>query len=423
MIFFKNLIFSLRTFQVVLICLLVRLAYWCLSPSDVFQLNTDSIWLSEFSDKAAQGNFNFDHGHFILSPAFVFIAAGFKLLFSSHWTSFLVLFQILVASVAGGLLYRLARLMYNQKVASLTAWLYAIFPFTMWWVFTMSTESLFGSLFIIALYFLVLAQKKKTLTDLIFSAVFFSFAFLTKSHILLFAPFIVVWFFLCSKRAQAMRFALVYAGVCALMALPWALYNARLHHVYVLSSNGGPLLFYVGNSEFGYHNMVDVPPRNTEDFEALQSLNFGYYNADFDSIIALPQSQKQPLFFHAAMHWIRSHPKQFAEIKLANALTFLAPGFSYRHYAWPTWLMSVLLCLPIYFFAYWKLGRIVKTKRREEWIWVFLFLTMLGFSVVFYTQNRFRSITIEPVYLMLASAMFLEWRQQKEISRDDRIRP
>jgi len=64
--------------------------------------------------------------------------------------------------------------------------------------------------------------------------------------------------------------------------------------------------------------------------------------------------------------------------------------------------MSFLTSLPIYLFAYIGIIQSLRTNfRKYSWI-LFLFITMLLFSVIFYTQNRFRTITLEPVYILFA---------------------
>ena len=61
------------------------------------------------------------------------------------------------------------------------------------------------------------------------------------------------------------------------------------------------------------------------------------------------------------------------------------------------------ISLPIYLLAYAGLFMALRERSRAH-SWVLgLLLSMVAFSVVFYVQNRFRTITLEPFYLIYAA--------------------
>jgi hypothetical protein len=153
---------------------------------------------------------------------------------------------------------------------------------------------------------------------------------------------------------------------------------------------------------------VDVPKKGTDDFRRIRNVNrtAGYFNgsmAHYDSILRLPQKEKQRMFFNEGLAWIKANPIKFIKLKAIDALLFLTPGISYSHYSLTHWLLAFLLSLPIYLLAYYAILKLY-ISGNPNFVFVFyLFLSMLIFSMVWYVQNRFRTITIEPFYIIYAA--------------------
>ena len=355
-----------------------------------------------------------------------------KLLLGLYWSLGLILSQIILSSLSGVYLYKIVKLLFHDvRIATCAVAIYAIFPMTLWYVNTFSQETLFQCLFIFSVYYLIAAYKYQNMQALIFSAIFFSLAYLTKSHILLFALFIPLLFLLHIKPIKkAIKFSLIYTCICIIFSLPYGLYNKHQNNSYVLSSNGAGILFYLGNTNAGYISIVDVPEKGSSDYFKMKDITntAGYFNgqpARYDSIMSLPQSIKQKVFFSDAMSWLKNNPSKLLVLKLYDIFYFLLPGVSYRHYPTKEWIISFLLSLPIYVLAY--AGIIINLRKnfKKHFFILALFLTMVLFSVVFYVQNRFRTITIEPFYIIYASSaaiyFFEKYYSRKKIIKKDKI--
>lgn len=399
--------------HIVLFYLVVRVTFFIIAPFDRYELATDSYRIHELVDQTLKGNFDYDIGRFIVAPLYQVFWALHKWLFPNAWEYTLLISQWLIQAMGGVYLWRLGLLLFNKKVAILSTIFYGLYPFALIWSATFSTEAVFSSVFIGSIYFLVKAFQFNKWRDVIRSACFFSLSFLLKSHVLLFAPFVVIYFF--TKKGHwflAFRHSLIYAAICLLFTIPYGQFSYRHFGVYVLSSNGAPFHFYTGNSDFGYRTVVDVPAQGSEEFIALQKMEFARFNGPIhDSIMQLPQKEKQQLYAAQAKGWVMHNPMKFAEMKAYNAFLFVVPGFSFRHYPMPTWLFSFLVMLPIYIGAYymmWKLRGIHRFMRGMFW-------SMALFAVVFYVQNRFRTLTLEPFYVLYATAFWF--------SRGDSFRP
>ncbi len=375
-----------------------------------YQLEPDSIDLIRFSDKAISGNFNFDYGRFIASPGFPIFAAFHKMVFGRFWNYMLVFSQIILSSLSGIYLYGIANLIFNdRKVAIISTIIYGLFPLTFWYVNTFCQETLFQSLFIISIYHLIATCKGQNLKSLFLSSLFFSFAYLTKSHILIFSLFVpLILYFNLKSLKTVICYSIIFASICLCFSLPYGLYNKRKSDIYVLSSNGAGFQFYLGNTNAGYVSLVDVPLKSSNDYRKIKDITTtaGFFNGNqnkFDSILKLPQSTKQSLFFKEGCKWLRQNPQKAIKMKIYDIGLFLMPGVSFRHYEFKQWILALILSFPIYLLAY--IGIIISLKRNvnKHFYMLSIFLSMLLFSTVFYVQNRFRTITIEPFFIIYAS--------------------
>ena len=80
------------------------------------------------------------------------------------------------------------------------------------------------------------------------------------------------------------------------------------------------------------------------------------------------------------------------------------PGVNLAWYPFSQWLLSLIVSTPVYILGYIGIIRSLRQDFKRH-IWVLgLVLSLLAFSTAFYVQNRFRTITLEPSYLMYAAA-------------------
>jgi hypothetical protein len=381
-----------------------------------YYLQPDSFWLVPFADKAMRGDFDFEMERFIASPLFPVVGGLFKLLFSSYWDTALVVFQLLLASLSGVYIYKTGELLFqSKKIALLASLIFAFFPLTFWFTHTFSQESIFQALFIFAFYFLLKSLIYSNLKQVIVSAIFFSLAYLTKSHLLVFSIFIpLIFFHWFGFTAKTFIYSSIFAIISLLFSLPYGLYHLNRHQSYVISSNGAGYQFYLGNTEAGYRTVVDVPHKSSEDYQKIKYINStaGYFNgsqAHYDSILRLSQKEKQTIFFKEAIQWIKANPKKFVILKMYDTLFFLVAGVNWQHYSFEEWLFSFLLSLPIYVFAYWSIIKQLKVNPKLTYPILYLLITMFLFSTVWYVQNRFRTITIESFYILYSAVIFFSF--------------
>ena len=174
-----------------------RLIFYLFSPYDNFELQPDSYWYDKQSDGVLRGNFNLLRPLFITAPFFSYFQALIKLIFAQYWELSLSIIQIIICAISSVYLKNLADIIFKNYITNaILVLLITSYPLTLWFSFTFTQDIWFQSFLIIFMYYFykyLLTNCKKTF---FLSIIFFSLTYLTKSHILLFSPFIVLSIFL-----------------------------------------------------------------------------------------------------------------------------------------------------------------------------------------------------------------------------------
>jgi hypothetical protein len=385
---------------------LVRLAFIVFSGFDNFQLQPDTLRYDRQSSAILAGNFNLAEPLFITAPLYPYLEAGFKLIFAGVWMKALEIFQLLGASLSGVYIYKIAKLVWSrQDVALIAAAIYCVYPFTFWWVNTFAQDMMFQCLLIFSIYFLLKAAFEERLSDLVKFSVLFSLTFLTKSHVLLFAPFAALFLLLNSRGTLVQRISrpAIVAAICFAFTLPYGLYNLKANGVYVISSSGQGGFFLSGHNDDIYAAVVSPPPRGTPEWQRLLNFEYDVFQRLTPKKDEVSQSELQRIYFEEGLRWCRENPGKLLTLIAYDLYFFLKPGLNPNWYPVKPWLASLVISAPIYLLAYAAMFAAFRSDwRRHLWM-LGLFLSMVGFSTIFYVQNRFRTITVEPYYIVYAA--------------------
>ena len=362
----------------------------------------------QFSDNIINGNFNLDTGLFITAPLYSYIVALFKVFLGSNFSFGLEIFQIILSSISVIFLSLTANLIFkNNLIAKLTAILFCFYPMTLYVVHLFSQESIFQSLLVISLYFGVRYQKKQYKRDLILFSLLISLTALTKSHILLAFPFILVLLMLNKKSLiEGFKDCIYFLFIFGILTLPNGLYNYKVNNIYTFSSSGAGAHFFVGHNDDVYKFIVDPPPYGSKEHTKLKSMDFEYAKK-IKHLDGFSPGDRDQEFFRLGINWIYSNTEKNTELFFTNLKNFITPGVNKHHYPYIKWLLSFVICAPIFLLAYTEIMRLSIRSFSEHSFVIILFISMLIFSVLFYSQNRFRVITIEPWYLMYASSALI----------------
>ena len=387
---------------------------------DHFELHNDSYWYNVQSNEILKGNFNLERLLFIPTPFFQYfqafiklISGGTKLIIPTlfpgvFWQTILYTLQLLISSIAGIFFYKLSFLIFkNKRISILSTFIFCFYPFTLWWTGSFAQAIWFQSFLIIFLYYFIYFLQTKKTSILIKSAIIFSFTFLTKSHILLFALFIPLIIFLYCKHdyIDKIKHIVIFTFISLLFTLPYGLYNLKVNNVYALSSAGYGGMFLLGHNDDAYLNHIKTPDPNSEEGIRLRWLKYKIYDQLEQSLKGKDFKSKQKIQFNAGLNWIKNNKEKNLELLFFNIKRFFMPGLNKSWYSFHMWITSLVITVPIYALAYSGiLYNFIKKPREHSWI-IFLMFSIFLFSIGFYFQGRFRTITLEPFYILYASFM------------------
>lgn len=387
---------------IILTAISVRMGFMLVMGSDSFVLHADTYRYFIQSSQILNLDFNLKTPLFISAPVYPIVMATFRVIFQEYWISALQVFQILLSALSVFYLYKIALLLLDQKTARITAVLFIFYPFTLWWVYTFTQDSLFQSFFIFFLYFLVAGVVEKKLYKVFISALLFGISYMTKSHILIFTPFIFVYIYLNWKKFS-LKNHLLYCSIIFLISAPYSIYHLLKNGIFVVGSTGGGAHFLIGHNEDAYTYLIETPEMGTEAYRRLAKMDLQILTDQKLKLKTLTHAQQQELFFQEGLKWSVENPVKSIKLALNNFISFLWPGISWKHYPLHYVFIALFISLPVYCIAYvYIVISLKKDFNTHSWV-LFLFLACMAFSVVFYVQNRFRTITIEPIYLMYAA--------------------
>ena len=405
----KNLSETQLSWAIFFAFFIVRFGFALFSGYDNFALHGDAPRYLEQSDMVLRGDFNFQTTFFIGAPFYPIFQALFKFIFGSYWIAAHQFALVVLMSLSGVTLYKMTNILFDKKnIALIAAFVYCFFPMTFWWTHTFSQDSPFQFELIFTMYFLFKGVKNEDFKSIIYSAILFSITFLTKSHALFFSPFIVLYIYLNSKSSikTKLTWCAVYAIISFAFTIPYGLYQLKTSGTYVLSSNGLGGHFISGHNDDMYKGLISPPPLNSEEERRYKAMDFQIIRDLKDTLQTLNPKQKQDLFLAEGIKWCKNNSEKMPRLLWTNFYRSMMPGVNKDSYPFKFWLLSFLISLPIYLFAYLTIPYLLAKEFKQN-IWIIgLYLSVFILSVIFYVQNRFRTITLEPFYIIYASYGF-----------------
>lgn len=392
---------------VFLVSLLVRLGL-SFALGTEYNSGNDSHRYDQLSDRVLALNFDFEGIDFIVSPLYPILLALIKLAGGSHWLTVTEIAQSTLSALETVFLYLIATLLWNERrIALLAALGHTFYPPNLKYVTLIGQEPLFELLWVICIYWLLVSGRQRGYRGVILSAIFFGLGYLTKSHILLFAPFVCVHYLLNSDSVvDAAKRVAIFGAVSFAMSIPWGVHNWRTKNAYILSSSGYGSHFLGGHNDDYFQFLFDTPPLGSAEWLRLSGWqNSKVFMEIFEIRRETGMSDKefQKLCYATGLKWCRENPDKYYRLKVTDAARLFRPGVSRKHYTFRTWLASLLVCGPMFLMAYAGIVRNLLTDFRLHFWILGIILMMLLYVVSFCFQGRFRVVTIEQFYLVYAA--------------------
>jgi 4-amino-4-deoxy-L-arabinose transferase-like glycosyltransferase len=180
----------------------------------------------------------------------------------------------------------------------------------------------------------------------------------------------------------------------ALVVLPWTARNYAHHGRLVIVASEGGVTFWTGNHPLaaGDGDLAANPQLKTAQI-ALRSQH-----------PERTEEQMEPVYYRAAIDWIRAHPVAWLGLELRKLFYFVVPvGPSYFVHSTRYVIASIvpyLLVLPAAITGALLLGA---RRRRAPGLWL-LAASALVMALAFFPQERFRIPVVDPVLIVLAAS-------------------
>ncbi len=392
-----------------LISLTVRLVF-SLGTDEKINKVPDCERYMQLSDRVLESNFDFEVPEFIVSPIYPIYLAMIKLVSGRYWLSVMEISQSVLSAFETLILYGIADLLWGKRRVSFLAGLgHAFYPPNLMYVPSIGQEPLFEFFWVLCIYLLIVSGRDGKNWSVALSAFFFGLGYLTKSHILLFAPFVCVHYLINGHSiADSVKKITLFGTISFLMSVPWGFHNWRTKGAYILSSSGYGSHFLGAYNDDYYRFLFDPPPVGSDEYVRL---TIWYELNVFQEILTLRRetgmSDKdfQKICYRRGLRWIRENRGKYYRIKMLDIFNVFRPGPSRSYRPFQIWLASIIVCGPIYAMAYTGILQNLSVDIRLHFWILGIILMMLAYVISFYFQGRFRTITIDPFLLIYSAFM------------------
>jgi hypothetical protein len=212
---------------------------------------------------------------------------------------------------------------------------------------------------------------------------------------LFFLPFAFAWLWKRSRFANAAMFV----AIAAFCVLPWTIRNHRVYGRWIAVASEGGVTFWTGNHPLAVGDGdLAANPRLKEAELAFRAAHPG-----------LTAEQREPVYYRAALSWIRSDPWAWIRLLARKAFYTIVPaGPSYALHSTKYVVASVVPYLLILAAAAagairWRSrGAQANATTAPVPLWLMAASTIAA-GLVFFPQERFRIPVIDPALIVTAA--------------------
>jgi hypothetical protein len=268
-----------------------------------FQTETGHIAYSMVTGKGFASPFQRDSGPTVwLTPVYPFlIAVIFKIfgIYTVHAVFAAVAMNILFSAAATIPIFYIGQRVSGTLVASIAAWIWAIYPngvmFPFEWIWDTSLAALLGATILWAT--LKLAESSR-IRDWCWYGLLWGFTLMTNPALGSVLPFLLGWAAYRSPLRGKPRVARVTLALAIVVAccVPWTVRNYVVFHRFIPFRSNFPFELYSGNNENYDERRIGLPAQISQDREILRYLRLG----------EMPFMDEEK---RKAMAFITSHPR------------------------------------------------------------------------------------------------------------------
>lgn len=178
----------------------------------------------------------------IVGPGYPFFLSIIYKIFGHSYNS-VKFFQVLINMVTIFLMYSIAGIVFNKKVALISFFIGAVYLPFLTYNALLLTESLFTFFIVFFIYLTLLNIKKESSWIAFLAGLIAGCAVLTREEFILFLPAIFLFGFLYSRKNK--KNAIILILISLVVILPWTFRNYKVFHKFLLVSSQAGRTFWV----------------------------------------------------------------------------------------------------------------------------------------------------------------------------------
>jgi 4-amino-4-deoxy-L-arabinose transferase-like glycosyltransferase len=225
-------------------------------------------------------------------------------------------------------------------------------------------------------------------------------------------PLLIViglWLMPTHRWSQRLTVLLTIAGACALTIVPWTARNFLKHGEFILVSDGGGLMFWIANSDYGYRYQQI---RSPQEYRALEQELWQEIPNQIGAHPELGPAGRDRFFWRAGWSWIQSRPGEFIEATVHRLGHFIAPWVSPYAYSARTSVLSAFWFAPLFILG--LIGLVPEVRQTEPRALIVLCIIVVTFGTVgalFHSVQRYRIPNVDLFFGMFGAAWLADrWR-------------
>ena len=330
-------------------------------------------------------------------PVFVFLLAGIFALFGIYSKASLLValfFNCAFSALTAIPVYGIAKKCFSARAGVWAAWLWAVFPYSVYWAAsTPWATPLMTLLFTTLVFFALELDSTSSLRSWLSFGLLAGVAALVDPVVLSTLPFIAAW--VCyrhAKRGMPWKLPAAVAALALISPLvPWVVRNYVVLDHAVLLRDPFWIAFRVGNS-----------PHSVGWFE--DSANPGNSSSEMEEMVRLGELRYMAEKRRQSFSFLRDHPALFTSLVLRRVVYVWTGFWSFRSdylKLEPFDLPNIPFATGFTFLTLLGLGRMFREHHPQRWLFALILLT---FPIIYYLTipiNRYRG-PIEPEVVMLS---------------------
>jgi 4-amino-4-deoxy-L-arabinose transferase-like glycosyltransferase len=301
-----------------------------------------------------------------------------------------VLLGILTIAVAS----RIARLLYGDETAAITAWLVALYPPLLYLTGRIMSETLFIALLMSSLLLFLRSDRDRVIWLYALAAAVFALACLVRSNLVPMVPGIPAWLVAHPQGSLSKKLlgaALITITLGAVLLTPGLYFLATQGEFIPFATNAGQTFYGANNplADGGWIQVEDHPQLLREVLPEERRSNAAYSRAQY----------------RLGLQWIQRNPKDFLRLipkKLANAWI---PGLQRAEVTSTSRAASVAQAFSLgLILVAGVAGRVLLRPRQRDGILLAVLGTYTVMSLVFYGNPRI-GLFCAPILIVYAAAL------------------